>query len=222
MRIPVIACLLTTALTAGADPARAQQVPTGAEQPQAAPVAAAAQNHLEPGDVIRLRIWREENMSGAFTVDADGMVVFPRLGPRSVTGKAPADLKSELVEEYSRLLRTPSVEVTFLRRIAVGGAVQRPAVYHIDPTMTVRDVVLEAGGPTPAGRTDVIELIRDGNLIQANLRQDLPIVESSIRSGDQLYIPERKWLSRNIGAAVGIGGALLSFAATMIILAASN
>jgi polysaccharide export outer membrane protein len=221
MRITSMACLLTT-LLGSADAARAQQSPAGTEQARALPTAAAAQNHLEPGDVIRLRIWREENMSGEFTVDADGTVVFPRLGARSVTAMAPAALKAELVQEYSRILRTPSVEVTFLRRIAVGGAVQRPAVYHIDPTMTVRDVVLEAGGPTPVGRNDVIELIRDGTLIQANLRQDLPIVESPIRSGDQLYIPERNWLSRNIGAAVGIGGAVLSFAATMIILAASN
>jgi polysaccharide export outer membrane protein len=221
MRITSMACLLTT-LLGSADAARAQQSPAGTEQARALPTAAAAQNHLEPGDVIRLRIWREENMSGEFTVDADGTVVFPRLGARSVTAMAPPALKAELVQEYSRILRTPSVEVTFLRRIAVGGAVQRPAVYHIDPTMTVRDVVLEAGGPTPVGRNDVIELIRDGTLIQANLRQDLPIVESPIRSGDQLYIPERNWLSRNIGAAVGIGGAVLSFAATMIILAASN
>jgi polysaccharide export outer membrane protein len=221
MRITSMACLLTT-LLGSADAARAQRSPAGTEQARALPTAAAAQNHLEPGDVIRLRIWREENMSGEFTVDADGTVVFPRLGARSVTAMAPPALKAELVQEYSRILRTPSVEVTFLRRIAVGGAVQRPAVYHIDPTMTVRDVVLEAGGPTPVGRNDVIELIRDGTLIQANLRQDLPIVESPIRSGDQLYIPERNWLSRNIGAAVGIGGAVLSFAATMIILAASN
>lgn len=219
MRITFMACLLTV-LVGGADAVHARQATD--ERSQVAPGAAAGQNHLEPGDVIRLRIWREENMSGEFTVAAEGTVVFPRLGERSVTGMAPTALKAQLVEEYSRMLRTPSVEVTFLRRIAVGGAVQRPAVYHIDPTMTVRDVVLEAGGPTPAGRTDVIELIREGTLIQANLRQDLPIVESPIRSGDQLYIPERNWFSRNISAAVGIGGAVLSFAATMIILAASN
>lgn len=219
MRTMFVAVMLAALLTTESSLARAQQNPVARE---GAVTGAVGANYLEPGDIIRLRIWREENMSGEFTVDAEGSVVFPRLGPRTVTGMSPTALKEELVREYSRLLRTPSVEVTFLRRIAVGGAVQRPAVYHIDPTMTVRDVVLEAGGPTPAGRTDVIELIRDGQLMQANLRQDLPVVESPIRSGDQLYIPERNWFSRNISAAVGIGGALLSFAATMIILAASN
>lgn len=195
----------------------------------AAPVAEAQEpppvsvpNHLESGDRIRLNIWREPDMAGEYRVDADGRVVFPRLGARTVTGKDPAALKEELMREYGRLLRTPAVEITFLRRINVGGAVQRPAVYYIDPTMTVRDVLLEAGGATPIGRTDRIELIRDGELIEAKLRVDLPVVESPIRSGDQLYVPERGWLARNTNAAVGIGGAILSFTATMIILAASR
>ena len=201
--------LLTMALTA--DPMSAQN---GASQPAA--------THLEPGDIIRLRIWREESMSGEYRVDTDGTVVFPRLGPWPVSGKDADLLKRELIEAYARYLRTPSIEVTFLRRINVGGAIQKPGVYHAEPTMTVRDVLLEAGGPTMTGRTDRVELIRDGTVIQARLRQDVPIVESPIRSGDQLYVPERSWLSRNTNAAVGIGSALLSFAATMIILAASK
>jgi protein involved in polysaccharide export with SLBB domain len=201
--------LLASAMTA--DAAAAQSA-----APSSAP------NHLEPGDRILLRIWREENMSGEFRVDADGTVVFPRLGVWPVGGKDADRLKDELVAAYARYLRTPSIEVIFLRRINVGGAVLRPGVYHIDTTMTVRDVLLEAGGPTPIGRTDRLELIRAGDVIQARLRQDVPILESPIRSGDQLWVPERSWLSRNTNAAVGIGSALLSFAATMIILAASN
>lgn len=202
----------------GTAPAAAQQT----SPPDEVGVAITAGNHLEPGDVIRLRIWREETMSGEFRVDAEGAVVFPRIGTLQVTQKDPLELKAELVQAYERYLREPSIEVTFLRRISVGGAVQRPGVYHIEPTMTIRDVLLEAGGATPIGRTDRIELIRGDQVLQARLRQDLPVVESPIRSGDQLYVPERNWLSRNTNAAVGIGGALLSFAATMIILAASR
>lgn len=219
MRIMLVTILSASCLAV--DALTAQQPPPDTVRTAVQPPAA-GQNYLEPGDVIRLRIWREENMSADFTVDADGIVVFPRLGPRQVTGKNPSTLKDELVVEYSRLLRTPSVELTFLRRINVGGAVQRPGVYYMDPTMSVRDVLLEAGGATPSGRTDRIELVRDGEVIQARLRQDQAIVESPIRSGDQLFIPERNWAARNIGAVVGIGGALLSFTATMIILAASN
>lgn len=180
------------------------------------------ENHLEPGDMIRLRIWREEGMSDEFRVDAEGYVVLPRLGARQVTGRDPAALRNELVSEYSRYLRNPAIEVTFLRRILVGGAVQKPDVYYIDPTMTVRDVLAQAGGATPLGHTDRIELVRDGERIDARLNQDVPIIESRIRSGDQVYVPERSWLSRNTNAAVGIGGALLSFTATMLLIASQR
>lgn len=216
MRSTILMTLV--AVIAGTAPAAAQQT----SPPDEAGVAVTAGNYLEPGDVIRLRIWREETMSGEFRVDVEGTVVFPRIGTLQVTQKDPVELKAELVQAYERYLREPSIEVTFLRRISVGGAVQRPGVYHIEPTMTIRDVLLEAGGATPIGRTDRIELIRGDQVLQARLRQDLPVVESPIRSGDQLYVPERSWLSRNTNAAVGIGGALLSFTATMIILAASR
>lgn len=182
----------------------------------------AGENHLAPGDMIRLRIWREEGMSDEFRVDADGYVVLPRLGARQVTGRDPATLRNELVSEYSRYLRNPAIEVTFLRRILVGGAVQKPDVYYIDPTMTVRDVLAQAGGATPLGHTDRIELVRDGERIDARLDQDVPIGASRIRSGDQVYVPERSWLSRNTNAAVGIGGALLSFTATMLLIASQR
>ena len=210
MRLAVTLFLLTVCICA-ADSVAAQEEPV-----------AAAPNHLQPGDRIRLRVWREADMSDEFRVGTDGTVVFPRLGARTVIGKDPDTLMRELMEDYGRVLRTPAIEITFLRRINVGGAVQRPGVYYIDPTMTVQDVLLEAGGATPLGRTDRIELIRGGDLIEAKLRQDIQVVESPIQSGDQLFVPERNWLSRNTSAAVGIGGAILSFVATMIILAASN
>jgi polysaccharide biosynthesis/export protein len=207
----IVAAAAAVCLVAHADTARAQQ-----------PAPTRQAYHLEPGDRILLRIWREETMSGEYRVDSDGAVVFPRIGTWPVTGKDPSELKTELVQAYERYLRTPSIEVTFLRRISVGGAVQRPGVYYIDPIMTIRDALLEAGGPTLLGRTDRVELIRGDDLLHARLRQDVTIVESPIRSGDQLYVPERSWFARNTNAAVGIGGALLSFAATMIILAASR
>ena len=210
MRHAVILTLLTLSAASTLPVSGQQTAPAGGD------------NHLEPGDMIRLRIWREEGMSGEFTVDADGNVVLPRLGARQVTGRDPATLRNELVVEYSRSLRNPAIEVTFLRRILVGGAVQRPDVYHIDPTMTVRDVLAQAGGPTPLGHTDRIELVRDGERIDARLDQDVPITASRIRSGDQIYVPERSWLSRNTNAAVGIGGALLSFTATMLLIASQR
>src|SRR6266704_165227 len=41
---------------------------------------------IRPGDVVRLRIWREPDLSGEFTVDETGTVVLPKLGAVTITG----------------------------------------------------------------------------------------------------------------------------------------
>jgi protein involved in polysaccharide export with SLBB domain len=53
---------------------------------------------LLPGDVVRLTIWREPGMSGDFQVDEAGVVVFPRLGERSVLDHTPESLQALLID----------------------------------------------------------------------------------------------------------------------------
>ncbi len=152
---------------------------------------------LRPGDVVRLRIWREPDLSGDYPVDEEGVVVFPLIGPRTVTNISPDSLKRDLIEAYAVYLRHPSIDVVLLRRVNVLGAVARPGLYPVDPTMTVADVLALAGGVTPVGNPDQIQLIRDGRVITTRLGQRARLTEFSIRSGDQLYVPERSWIARN-------------------------
>ncbi len=72
-----------------------------------------------PGDVVRLKIWREPDLSGDYTVDEDSIAVFPKIGPMHVGDLAPGELKAQLLSGYARYLQDPAVEVTFLRRVNV-------------------------------------------------------------------------------------------------------
>lgn len=159
---------------------------------------------LYPGDMVRLRVWRGDNMNGDYLVNNDGTAVFPLLGPWPVTGKSADSLKAELVAEYAKYLRTPSIEVLPLRRVTITGAVQRGGLYPVDPTMTLADALALAGGATPQGDPNKVDLIRDGRVIRADLRQNMRILELPIRSGDQLFVPERSWISRNAGVIASI------------------
>ena len=171
---------------------------------------AKAADYLRPGDVLRLRIWREPDLSGDFQVDAQGVAVLPRLGPTTVTGVAPDSLQPRLVRAYTEYLNNPSIEIVALRRVSVLGAVMKPGVYPVDPTMTVADVVAAAGGAAPDGKRDRVELRRGGDRLIADLDRSSVLAESPLRSGDQLYVPQRSWFSRNPGLVVGIVGTLAS------------
>lgn len=159
---------------------------------------------LRPGDVIRVRIWREPDMSGEFPVDALGLLVLPRVGEYRVLHETAESLRSRLLTDYQRYLRNPSIEITVLRRVRITGAVNDPGLHLVDPTYTVADALALAGGATPIGNPNKIRIIRDGEQLAVDVRQNTLIIESPIRSGDQIYVPERSWVSRNAGVVAAV------------------
>src|SRR4051812_13997237 len=177
-------------------------------QRQAAPVESARPDMLRPGDLIRLKIWREPDLSGEFPVGPDGTVVFPKIGSYKVTGETAETLKDKVITAYQKVLRNASIEFTPLRRVSVFGAVRKAGLYPVDLTMTVADALALAGGTEPSAAGDKVELLRNGQKLEGSISQGLRIADSQIQSGDQLFVPEKSWLSRNtpVVSAVLSGG----------------
>jgi protein involved in polysaccharide export with SLBB domain len=154
---------------------------------------------LKPGDLVRLRVWREPDLSGEFPVNETGVAVLPQLGPVDVTSVSADVVKAKITQELEVFLNHSSVDVAFLRRVQVLGAVQKPGLYHVEPTMTIGDALALAGGVLSNGRPDKVEIIREGQKLPGTVSGRILISHSPIRSGDQLYVPERSWISRNTG-----------------------
>jgi polysaccharide export outer membrane protein len=150
---------------------------------------------LRPGDVIRVSFWREPELSGEFPVDETGTVVLPLIGSRVVLGISPGDLKAQLQEEYRGRLRNQDAQIVLLQRVRVLGAVRNPGLYHVDRSMTLGDAVALAGGVSPNGTLQGIRIQRDGETVLADLRIETPVAEG-MRSGDQILVSQRSWLSR--------------------------
>jgi polysaccharide export outer membrane protein len=175
---------------------------TSGERPRAA-ASDTVSDVLRPGDVIRLRVWREPDLTGEFSVDETGTVVLPKVGPVAVTGDPSSVLKARIIASYARFLNHTAIDVTFLRRIQVLGAVRQPGVYPVDPTMTISDVLAVAGGTTGDGDPSRLELIRNGERLHGTISSQSLIGDTRVRSGDQIFVPERSWLRRNGGFLVG-------------------
>jgi polysaccharide export outer membrane protein len=136
-------------------------------------------------------------LTGEFPVDESGVVVLPQIGALQV-GSTPADLvKSTVRDKLMTFLNHASVDVAVLRRVQVIGAVQKPGLYHVDPTMTIADAIALAGGVSPDGRTDRVEILREGQRLPGQVTGRMPISQSPVESGDQLFVPQRSWVSRN-------------------------
>ncbi len=196
----ILAALLALAALSAPAGASAQDVPPR----DAAAQALQGANSLLPGDVIRVAIWREEDLSGEFQVDQDGSVILPLLGRRQVVGISPDRLREQLTEEYADYLVNTAVNVTLLRRVVVLGEVRMPGQYTVDATQSVADLIARAQGLTPDGNADDIRLLRQGESFRTNLSGTQSIAEAGIRSGDQIVVGKRPWLSRNFSSLVGV------------------
>ncbi len=168
---------------------------------------------LKPGDGIRLRFWREPALNGDYFVDETGTVTLPLLGTIEVTGIPADELKRDLIRDLEAQLVNQAVQLSLLTRVRILGAVQRPGLYHVDPTMMVGDAVALAGGATPNGKLDAIRVIRGGDVVLSKISQTDPVT-TDVRSGDQIFVPERSWLARNgavvLGALISAGGLIVA------------
>jgi polysaccharide export outer membrane protein len=171
----------------------------------------------EPGDLIRLRVWREPDLSGDFRIDEQGSVTLPKIGLLHVASMSPDSLRRALNAAYAPDLKNPAIEVTLLRRVQVVGSVAKPGLYDVDPTMTVSDAVALAGGASADGVTDRVQLRREGGRVASDLSGQDRIAATSLRSGDQLFVPQRSWMSRNAGAVTGAAISAVGIIAATIV-----
>lgn len=151
---------------------------------------------VRAGDVLRLRVWPDQDLSGEFQVESSGKVYLPLVGEVAAAGMPLPELQRHLRDLYggSGGLKNPVISITPLFPVTVFGAVNQPGVYLSEPTHTVMYVIARAGGFTPRARTDAIRIIRDSQTISFNARDALErgeVVSLTLQSGDRLVIPQR-------------------------------
>jgi polysaccharide export outer membrane protein len=187
-----------------------------AQSNAAAPISVAAAT-LKPGDLIKLMVWREEDLTGDLLVPESGIVVFPKIGPVKVTGIPKAVLRDSLIRALGTYLRNPAVEVLFQHRITVQGHVRKPGIYHVDGTHSLADVLALAEGADQNGKPDEVRLIRGSKTIVGGLTRGTRIGDLPLESGDQLYVPQRGWLERNTPLVAALVSGVVSVAVAILV-----
>lgn len=153
-----------------------------------------------PGDAIRVSFSREQELNGEFRLNEAGVVLLPLIGERDLSNVTADEARRSIAADYDGVIQNQSVQVEYLMRVRVLGSVRSPGLYYVDQTMELGDAIALAGGPASDGKLDDIRVIRHGDEIRTDLEVTDP-VSTEVRSGDQIMVTQRSWLSRN-GAAV--------------------
>lgn len=154
-------------------------------------------------DTVEIRVFREENLTTAGQLSADGSISMPLIGAVKIAGlttdQAAAEIKAKLKDGY---LVNPqvsvSIEARVRRSITVLGQAQNPGVFELpaDRKLTVVEAIGMAGGATRIANTRKMTLKRNAGGKSEVLLLNLKDITSGkaadipLRDGDVLSIPE--------------------------------
>jgi polysaccharide export outer membrane protein len=122
---------------------------------------------IGPGDVLRLFVWKEPDLSGEVTVRFDGKVTVPLLGDVDASSRTPEQLASEVSKSMKRFLVAPQVTLSVVNsnsaRFFVLGQVMRPGDFPLRGRTTVLQALALAGGFREFAKTDSIVIVRQAD-----------------------------------------------------------
>jgi protein involved in polysaccharide export with SLBB domain len=151
-----------------------------------------------PGDGLSIDLWGGVSQRFYRTVDREGRVTLPEVGPVLVSGKSLADVQEDVQKVLRTQFREVSADVTLARlrtiRIYEVGDVDRPGAYDVSSLSTPLNALFAAGGPTARGSLRIVEHYRGDQLVQSVDLYDLLLhgVKTGIaplQNGDTVMIP---------------------------------
>jgi polysaccharide export outer membrane protein len=156
---------------------------------------------IQPGDVLQVSVWKEENMLRQTLVRPDGGLSFPLAGDIQAAGKSVPELNKVIAERLSKYIPDPVVTVSVQQltgnKIYVIGKVARPGEFVATRYMDVMQALSVAGGMTTFSSVNNIKILRreNGKLIAIPFRygdvEDGENLEQNImlKSGDVVLVP---------------------------------
>jgi len=163
-----------------------------------------------PGDKFRLQLYGNESSKYELTVERDGRINFPKLGPIFVSGMTFDVARQTIEERVAKQIIGTRVSVTMgdLRsiRVFVLGEAQKPGSYTVSGLSTMTNALFVSGGVKKIGSLRNIDLKRNGKLITTLDLYDLLLHGDT--SGDRQLMPGDVIFIPPIGNTVSVDGAV--------------
>ena len=184
------------------DAQAAKPSPAGNASPAApAAVQVAPDYVIGPDDVITVVVWKEQEVSGDFTVRPDGKISMPLMNDIAVAGLTPEQLRGRITEAAAKFIEEPTVTVVVKainsRKVYVMGQVNKPGPYPLNSPTTVIQLLATAGGLLEYANQENISIVRNENGRQTSFRFNYkdftrgrnPLQNIELKPGDTVIVP---------------------------------
>lgn len=154
---------VVVSLGSGVSAARAAQVPVADTAPAA--VEESAPYYVAPGDVLRIAVWKEPELSTEVFVRLDGMITVSVVGDVRAAGKTTEQIATEVRTKLRSVLEVPQVTVTVAQAVSarfyVVGEVAVSGAFPLTGRITILQALALAGGFREFAKRDRIVVIRE-------------------------------------------------------------
>lgn len=176
--VPLALMLLALAGSVVAQDPPPRQQP--AQQPVPAPAPAARDYVVGSQDVLIITSYDQPDLSGKFTVEADGTFTYPLIGRLHAGGltlrEVEAELKRQLIEQG--FFRNPQITVAIeeykSQKIFIVGEVRRPGAYPLSGDMRLIEALALAGStlPTASGEAVILHASNQAVIVDSSEQSD--------------------------------------------------
>ncbi|MFL5561144.1 MAG: polysaccharide biosynthesis/export family protein [Gemmatimonadaceae bacterium] len=155
---------------------------------------------LRPGDAVKIAVFRDTELTGEYLIDSRGQLQIPGLGVIQAAGLNPDQLKTSIRQALIQLGTTnPQIAVQPLVRVSVLGEVRSPALYPVDPGISLIQLLTIAGGPTPNANLRRTRVVREGRVFEVDLESALTGSAAGrvvLYSNDVVVVPKKTGFTR--------------------------
>lgn len=148
---------------------------------------------LGGGDVLRVKVYGDETVTGTYKVDDAGTVSMPLVGQLRVAGKSTSEAAATIAAALANgFVRNPdvAVEIETYRPFFIQGAVRTGGQFTYVSGMTVRAAVSTAGGYSDTANRARATIYRK---VGETMQKSVVDLDFPIYPGDTIVIAER-WL----------------------------
>jgi len=119
---------------------------------------------IGPQDLLKIDVWKEEQLTRTVPVRPDGKITLPLLNDVHAAGLTPMELAGVISDQLKKYINNPQVTVSVTeinsRRVYVTGEVTKVGAYGLLPHMTVLQALSGSGGFTQFARVKNIYVLR--------------------------------------------------------------
>ena len=129
---------------------------------------------VKPGDLLKISVWKEPDLTGQVLIRPDGGFSFPLVGEVDARGKSVAQLQQLVSSKLHGYIADPVVTVAVEEikgnKVYVIGQVKSPGEFPVARAVDVMQALSIAGGTTPFAALDEIRILRRQSGGQVALR----------------------------------------------------